>query len=294
VTDEGKRVLRPGHRIALGPDVYTVIQLNGTAVTLQDEHGELSEVMLGYLLTAPGFEALDAVPPRRVPQDGRLSSLDAVEQERVRWLMGHIVELETGRHPERPPQADYDPDLYDIEEREQAKLAEFEAAGRPMTRRHLQRLRRAYRDEGLIGLADQRKLRAVTPGGETDPRVIAVIKKMLAEPRGRSTVARSVMFTEIQRRLDDEHGQGAVPVPSKRTLYRLIGHMDRGRRDFVSEASLRSPPARYPGAGPVGTHSERPGPGRGASSGERPEKGSVHRHHGRLRAIHAQGHARVA
>ncbi len=53
-----------------------------------------------------------------------------------------------------------------------------------MTRRHLQRLRRAYRDEGLIG-----------------------IEKMLAEPRGRSTVARSAMFTEIQRKLDDEHGR---------------------------------------------------------------------------------------
>ena len=239
MTGEGKRVLRPGHRIALGPDVYTVIQLNGTAVTLQDEQGELSAMMLGFLLTAPGFEALDSVPPRRVPQDGRLSSLDAAEQERVRWLEGHVIELETGRHPERPPQADYDPDLHSIENREQAKLAEFEAADRPMTRRHLQRLRRAYRDEGLIGLTDRRKLRAVTPGGETDPRVITVIETMLAEPRGRSTVARSAMFTEIQRRLDDEHGQGAVPVPSKRTLYRLLDHLDRGRRNFVSEASRR-------------------------------------------------------
>ena len=81
-----------------------------------------------------------------------------------------------------------------------------------MTRRHLQRLRRAYREEGLIGLADRRKLREVTPGSETDRRVIAAIEKMLAEPRGRSTVARSVMFTELQRRLDDEYGPGVVPV----------------------------------------------------------------------------------
>jgi Mu transposase, C-terminal len=239
VSDEIRRVLRPGHRIALGKDIYTVIQLIGTVVTLQDERGELSAVMLGYLLTAPGFEALDAVAPRRVPQDGRLSSLEAAEQERVRWLEGHIIELETGRHPERPPRATYDPALHDIEEREQAKLAEFEAAGRPMTRRHLQRLRRAYRDEGLIGLADRRKLRTITPGGETDPRVVTVIEKLLAEPRGRSTVARSVMFAEIQRRLDDEYGQGAVSLPSRRTLYRLLSDMDRGRRNFVSESSRR-------------------------------------------------------
>jgi hypothetical protein len=218
MTAEGRRVLRPGHRVALGSDLYTVIQINGTAVTLQDERGDLSAMMLGYLLAVPGFQALDAVPSRRVPQDGRLSALDAAEQERIRWLEGHLIELETGRHPERPPRAEYDPSLHGTEVREQAKLAEFEAAGRPMTRRHLQRLRRAYREEGLIGLADQRKLRTVKPGSETDPRVVAVIEKILSEPRGRSTVARSVMFTEIQRRLDD---------------------MDRGRRNFASESSRR-------------------------------------------------------
>ncbi len=53
MTEEPEGVLRPGHRIALGQEVYTVIQLNGTTVTLQDQHGELSAVMLGYLLTAP-------------------------------------------------------------------------------------------------------------------------------------------------------------------------------------------------------------------------------------------------
>src|SRR5580692_3566018 len=179
MSDEGRRVLRPGHRIALGQDVYAVIQITGTAVTLQDERGDLSAIALGYLLTAPGFQALDAVPPRRVPQDGRLSTLEASEQERVRWLEGHLIELETGRHPERPPRAECDAVLHDTKKREQAKLAEFEAAGRPMTRRHLQRLRRAYREDGLIGLADRRKLRTVTPGGETDPRVVAVIEKIL-------------------------------------------------------------------------------------------------------------------
>jgi len=235
-----QRVLRPGQRISLGEDVSTVIQLNGTAVTLQDEYGELSAVLLVYLLTAPGFQALGFAPPQRVPQDGRLAALSAAEQERVRWLEGHLIELETGQHPGQPPRDAYDPALHDFEEREKAKIAEFEAAGRPMTRRHLQRLRRAYREDGLIGLADRRKLRDVTPGAETDPRVISAIEKMLAEPRGRSTVARSVMFTELQRRLDDEYGPGAVPLPHKRTLYRLMVHMDRGRRNFVSEASRRT------------------------------------------------------
>ena len=47
------------------------------------------------------------------------------------------------------------------------------------------------------------------------------------------------MFTELQRRLDKEHGPGVVPLPGTRTLYRLMVHLDRGRRNFVSEASRR-------------------------------------------------------
>ena len=167
------RVLRPGHRVAVGQDVYTVIQLNGTAVTLQDQHGELSAFLLGYLLTAPGFQALDAGVPRRAPQDGRVSALDQDEQERIRWLEGHLIELETGRHPDGQRRAAYDPDLHALEEREQAKLGELAAAGRAMTQRNLKRLRHAYQAEGLIGLADRRKLRPLTPGAGTDPRVIA-------------------------------------------------------------------------------------------------------------------------
>ncbi len=234
------RALRPGHRIAIGQDIYTVVQLNGTAVTLQDEHGELSAFLLGYLLTASGFEALDAGPSKRAPQDGRISALDAAEQERIRWLEGHLIELETGRHPDGPLRAVYDPDLHNAEERELAKLAELQAAGREMTQRHLQRLRQAYREEGLIGLADKRRLRPLTPGSGTDPRIIAVIEEMLGESRGRSTVARSVMLTQLRRRLDETYGPDEVPMPSRRTFYRLTSYMDRGRRNFVSEASRRT------------------------------------------------------
>lgn len=95
------------------------------------------------------------------------------------------------------------------------------------------------RDEGLIGLADKRALRSQTPGATVDPRVVAAIEKMLADPVGRSTVARSVMFTELQRKLGEAHGPGEVPMPSRATFYRVMSHMDRGRRNFISEASRR-------------------------------------------------------
>lgn len=126
-----------------------------------------------------------------------------------------------------------------MEERELAKLAELQAAGTAMTQRHLQRLRRAYRDNGLIGLADKRALRSQIPGATVDPRVVEALEETLADPQGRSTVARSVMFAQLQRKLDEVHGPGEVPMPSRATFYRLMNHMDRGRRNFVSEASRR-------------------------------------------------------
>jgi hypothetical protein len=233
------RVLRPGHRIALGQEVYAVIQLNETTVTLQDQHGELSAMLLGYLLTAPGFAALDAPPPKRAPQDGRLSILDEVEQRRIRWLEGHLIEIETGRHPESPVREAYDPDLHSLDERELAKVAELRAEGSQISQRSLQRLRQAYRTNGLIGLADKRALRSQTPGATVDPRIADALEEMLGDPHGRSTITRSAMFTQLQRKLDEVHGPGEVPMPSRATLYRLMNHMDRGRRNFVSEASRR-------------------------------------------------------
>ena len=239
MSDTNGRVLRPGHRIALDQQVYTVIQLSGTTVTLQDQHGELSAMLLGYLLTAPGFTALDAAPPKRAPQDGRLSILNDAEQQRIRWLEGHLIEIETGRHPEGPVREAYDPDLHTLDERELAKVTELRAEGAEISQRSLQRLRQAYRDNGLVGLADKRALRSQTPGAAADSRVIEAIEQLLADPHGRSTVARSVMFTELQRKLDEVHGPGEVPLPSRATFYRLMSHMDRGRRNFVSEASRR-------------------------------------------------------
>src|ERR1022692_911998 len=103
MTEEPARVLRPGHRIALDQDVYTIIQLNGTTVTLQDQHGELSAALLGSLQSARGFQARDAAPPMRVPQDGRLAALSAAEQERVRWFEGDLIGLEERGHPGKKP-----------------------------------------------------------------------------------------------------------------------------------------------------------------------------------------------
>jgi hypothetical protein len=42
VSEPNAQVLRPGHRIALGQDVYTVIQLNGTITMEERELAKLA------------------------------------------------------------------------------------------------------------------------------------------------------------------------------------------------------------------------------------------------------------
>lgn len=241
---ETTRALRLGHRIAWGEETFTVIALNGTTVTLQDHRGELSAVLLTHLMDSPGFEALDAGPPRRVPQDGRLASLDDDEQSRVRWLEGQLLEVETGHHPDHAPETpgrpEYDPINHTLDERERAKVTELRAAGHTMSLRSLQRLRADYRREGLLGLVDKRKLRRLSPASNTDPRVVTALETLLVDKRGHSTVQRNVLFAEVRRCLDTEFGPGVVELPSKATLYRLANYLDRGRRNFVSEASRRT------------------------------------------------------
>ena len=57
-------------------------------------------MLLGYLLTAAGFTALDTALRRRAQQEGRPSIHDEAEQQRIRWLEGHLIKLEKGRHPD--------------------------------------------------------------------------------------------------------------------------------------------------------------------------------------------------
>jgi hypothetical protein len=100
VNDGNARVLRPGHRIALGQDLYTIIQLNGTTVTLQDQRGELSAMLLGYLFTARQQTAPDVACAATVPMLTRACS--CTRQHACAMDTGSTVKAE-GSSWTRPP-----------------------------------------------------------------------------------------------------------------------------------------------------------------------------------------------
>ena len=194
-----------------------------------------------------------------------LASLDTREADRVRFLHKHVYELLNGvqapevGQPLPQPRAEYALDR-PFGERLDAKVAELAAAGRPLSRRTLQRHVKAYRENGIAGLVDARKQRTSTEHGELDPALVAIIDDVLAQQVGRSTGTRSRAIHDIKARakLDSERTGITIRVPSDRTLYRALERLDRGRHSF-GEASTRRSLANQPDRPWGGAYPQRPG-----------------------------------
>ncbi|SMF87511.1 Mu transposase C-terminal domain-containing protein, partial [Streptomyces sp. Amel2xC10] len=121
------------------------------------------------------------------------------------------------------PRAEYDPERFTLAQREEAKAAELTAIGfGPVSRTTVQRMRLAYRKQGLWGLVDHRTTRRPSPTGRTDERVIAAIEEALRRQRGRSKGTVKGLMPLVTQILTDRHGRGTVPAPSQATFYRLV------------------------------------------------------------------------
>ncbi|MET8536209.1 transposase, partial [Streptomyces sp. NPDC005065] len=122
----------------------------------------------------------------------------------------------------------YDPARHTLAEREQAKAEELTALGfGRVSRTTVQRMRLAYRKQGLWGLLDHRTTRASSPTGRADERVVAAVRERLRRRRGRSKGTINGLFPLINQILEDRHGPGTVPAPSQATLYRLVTSLAR-------------------------------------------------------------------
>lgn len=85
----------------------------------------------------------------------------------------------------------------------------------------MQRIRLAYRKQGLWGLVDHRTTRTPNPAGRTDERVTAAVKDVLRSRRGRSKGTISALMPLVVQVLRDRHGD-AVAMPAPATFYRLV------------------------------------------------------------------------
>ncbi|GGV56834.1 TnsA-like heteromeric transposase endonuclease subunit [Streptomyces spectabilis] len=117
---------------------------------------------------------------------------------------------------------------------------ELAALGTPMTARTLFRLRGCWREQGLWGLVDHRATRVSKPTGHADERLVAALTEALAGQEKLSTGTRSRVLREAERILVERHGEGAVELPSRSTLYRLVRSLSEGMRSFGTATARRS------------------------------------------------------
>ncbi|MEU3283302.1 transposase family protein [Streptomyces antibioticus] len=69
--------------------------------------------------------------------------------------------------------------------------------------------------------------------------MIDVIVRAIGEETDVSTGTRSRLMRRVGQILDDEHGPGSVPMPSRTSLYRLVDQLSVGRHTFAAATTRR-------------------------------------------------------
>jgi transposase InsO family protein len=256
-------VLRVGDRVRFDGRALRVAGIEGTMVRLLDDLGIASLVLFSYLIASEGFELLDSEPGGAgLPPFGLLDTVPEGALRKARLMERHLIEVETGLLPDAAkgsvPKPEYDPQWRTITERLAAKSAELTAAGAPLSERSLHRLRGLWRDQGVWGLVDRRALRAPSPTGRCDERFVAALAEVMAAQEKVSTGTKGRALLQTKRLLIERFGEGAVPIPSRATFYRLVGELAQGRHTFAAATTRRSQ-ARRPEAPFTPTAAARPG-----------------------------------
>ncbi|MFD7178241.1 Mu transposase C-terminal domain-containing protein [Streptomyces sp. NPDC059929] len=261
-----RRNARPA--VAVGAHVrfrsvkWQVAALSGQTVHLIGPDGGGEAVLAGYLFADPGFSVIGADVPQAAPQWGLFETAPAAAREKALAWQRHVREVECGlaggTGSEGVVREQYDPARHTLAEREQAKAEELTALGfGRVSRTTVQRMRLAYRKQGLWGLLDHRTTRASSPTGRSDERVVAAVREALRRRRGRSRGTINGLFPLINQILEDRHGPGTVPAPSQATLYRLVTSL--ARPGELPSGPVRQVPASVEGRAFTPAMALRPG-----------------------------------
>jgi hypothetical protein len=239
--------------------VHTVVGMSGTVLLVADEQGEVTAIGLVDLQAKADFEVVGARSTAPVMAAG-LSSVQALDRlprpvvEAALWWERHLQEVIHGLPPDAPagsrPRPGYDPAVMTLTQREQAKAAELAAAGHDVHVSKVKRQRQRYEAGGLAGLVDRRPLRQPSRLGRVDPRVVEAMQAAIAETTDASTRTAGFLLWRTQEIIAARVDAAEVVVPSRATLYRLVGKLTTGLHTTGSARTRRSEAARP--AGPFG------------------------------------------
>ncbi|WP_207797221.1 hypothetical protein [Arthrobacter glacialis] len=155
--NNGNTAMLIGDRVSFRGVIYSLSGIDGD-VALLTAAGELPvAIKVASLFADHSFEMLDSTPlRRRINGPSTLfDSLPADGQAKARWWEGHVTEVLDGMPRNavqgQIPRHDYDVRTRSLRQRELTKHAELLASGEDPSFNKLQRLVRAYLNQGILG-----------------------------------------------------------------------------------------------------------------------------------------------
>ncbi|MGI8447076.1 MAG: helix-turn-helix domain-containing protein [Streptosporangiaceae bacterium] len=243
-----------GTRFVYDGETVEVVRVAGTAAGMEvvaaDSRGRLLRLGLKELLLSERARVIpDGPGPSAADEDAtagvRLSQLTAAQRDQVLERAGHVREVLTGyrsgsaelAQPGEPRQG-FAPVL-PLEARYAAKAAEL-GAGVRTVKRWVSR----FRQLGEAGLAPAAG--GVGPLGGADERWVQTALEVMAEHTGESKPSRKMVIERTAARLAAACGDGAVPLPSRTTAYRLLEELERRQPTFRLSAKRNQDIAARP------------------------------------------------
>jgi transposase InsO family protein len=235
----GTLALCPGARLLCDGDVVEVVEVDGPWVRLRNARtGQLSAVLVSRLAaqarSAPGGTA----GADRGWPGVALGGLTGEQRAALSDRAGHVREVLTGYragHADAAaagePRSEYDT-TRPLKARYRDKAEEL-----GVTDRTVERWVASYRACGEAGLVDVRTVRG--RGSAVDPRWDEAVRLVLAETVSDSTPTRGAVVARADQRLEELHGPGVVPRPSRATAYRRLAELSKGTNAVSGSAKGR-------------------------------------------------------
>ncbi|SCL17757.1 Mu transposase C-terminal domain-containing protein [Micromonospora inyonensis] len=232
--------VRVGAQVLFDGDVVRVVEFDGVGVTVREERSgrfrtlTLARFVAGCAATEAPEETLAAGSVGTT-----LAGLTRAQVEQVAARAGHVrdVLIEDGSP---------------LRDRLRVKAAELGLAVRTV-----QRWVAAYRRDGEAGLVDTRVICGL--GSRVDPRWDDAVRAVMAAKVNASTPTRSALLAAVSALLDERHGAGVVPRPSRATAYRRLAELAKGTNAVAGSAKGRRSIADRPQGAYGRLRATRPG-----------------------------------
>lgn len=224
-----------GTRFAYDGETLTIIEMfpadRGNEVLVEDRGGKrrywltLRELLASgraiVLTDEDGPRSNDPIELASVV----LSNLDAADRAVVAERAGHVREVLTGYKLGSAELAlSGEPHPHYAPGTKRTKRYEAKANELGLRKRTIERWVRSYRDHGEAGLV---QVSQSNPSGRTDRRWLLTATEVMVENARMSRPSRKSVIEQTEARLAVQHGAGVVPVPSRATVYRRLGQLDR-------------------------------------------------------------------